>query len=135
MTWQLRWRNVRAAELNATLQLLVLYWLGFSSLSLSMPNFNCICTHFLVLLFIELYCKWYFRESYAEDWRCCLRNFNQANEGISRKISGEGTTFKNWLASAFYKKLASNLIIITKKKKPISHIEERESYPLYLGFV
>ena len=27
MTWQLMWRNVGAAELKATLQLLVIYWL------------------------------------------------------------------------------------------------------------
>ena len=26
MTWQLMWRNVRAVELKATLQLLVIYW-------------------------------------------------------------------------------------------------------------
>ena len=28
MTWQLMWRNVRVTELNAMLQLLVIYWLG-----------------------------------------------------------------------------------------------------------
>ena len=30
MTWQLKWRNMRAAALNATLQLLVIYKLDKS---------------------------------------------------------------------------------------------------------
>ena len=31
MTWQLMWRNVKAVALNATLQLLVIYRLAFTS--------------------------------------------------------------------------------------------------------